>query len=429
MQGKLSEIDIRSILQLIELGQRTGELFVEAYPNAANPGSAASPLRQFWLVFFLNGQIIYATDKSTGLARLSDYLRRYKAEEALQSLGGGTAIASTLPEYDALWSLLEQQTLTPEQGRVIIQSLVQETLFDLLSLHQGSFIFELSPALAPQLTTLEISPLLTGAVKQVQEWKQFYPHVQSPDQCPVIAHEAALKEALSEATFNAMHRYADAKTSLRQVSRYLNRDITTVVRAIYPYVQQGIIHLVNPAAPPLLGAPTPFSSRIREFDLRPTPRPPHVVCIDDGVTIRETVADILRPEGYTVSTLENPLEALSLVFQLKPDLILCDISMPELDGYELCAMLRESTAFRQIPIVMLTGRDGFIDRVRARVVGATDYLTKPFGAIELLTLVEKYIGPYHAQQSLSPRMLDETGQDELENDRSRTTSPAPATFN
>jgi twitching motility two-component system response regulator PilG len=67
--------------------------------------------------------------------------------------------------------------------------------------------------------------------------------------------------------------------------------------------------------------------------------------------------------------------------------------MPELDGYEICAMLRKSTAFRQTPIIMLTGKDGFIDRVRARMVGSTDYLTKPFGESELLMLMEKYIGP------------------------------------
>ncbi|MHC5729773.1 MAG: response regulator, partial [Nostoc sp.] len=82
---------------------------------------------------------------------------------------------------------------------------------------------------------------------------------------------------------------------------------------------------------------------------------------------------------------------LSLVFQLKPDLILCDIAMPELEGYEVCAMLRHSTAFRLIPIIMLTGKDGFIDRVKANMVGATDYLTKPFTDTELLMLVEKYI--------------------------------------
>lgn len=65
--------------------------------------------------------------------------------------------------------------------------------------------------------------------------------------------------------------------------------------------------------------------------------------------------------------------------------------MPGLDGYELCAMLRRASAFRQTPIIMLTGVDQFIDRVRARMLGATDYLSKPFANSELLMLVEKYL--------------------------------------
>ncbi|NEO01211.1 MAG: response regulator, partial [Moorea sp. SIO3I7] len=116
-----------------------------------------------------------------------------------------------------------------------------------------------------------------------------------------------------------------------------------------------------------------------------------VVCVDDDLAVGKAVEYTLEAKGYKVTAIQKPLKALSEVFQLQPDLILCDLVMPDLDGYELCGMLRQSTAFRQTPIIMLTGKDGFIDRVRARMVGATDYLTKPFGDHELLMLLEKYI--------------------------------------
>jgi len=404
MQGKLNEIDIRSILQLIELGQRTGELFVEAYPSQpsgmGNPGmvyvqdvrASKALAEQYWFVFFLNGEIVYAADRATSLSRLSDYLRRYRAEAMLSSLVVPSIATTNAPEYGYLWALLENHTLTPAQGRSIIQSMVHETLFDLLSLHQGSFIFELGPALSPQLTTLEMTPLLTKIMKQVQEWKQFHPHIQSPDQCPAIADLALLQETLSKRTLATLDRYADGKTSIRQIARYLNRDSLTVARAIYPYVQKGVIQLIYGTTKENDSSSGVKPARSREFGRLPEPRPLRVVCIDDGVTVRETVEHILRQHSYEATAIGNPLKALSLVFQLRPDLILCDIAMPELDGYEICAMLRKSTAFRQIPIVMLTGKDGFIDRVKAKMVGATDYLTKPFGESELLMLVEKYIG-------------------------------------
>lgn len=400
MQGTLSEIDIRSILQLIELGQRTGELFVEAYGSPASSVSGdvsrvrtrhagsshegrARQSRPFWFVFFLNGQIVYAADSDSSLLRLGDYLRRYKAKAALDSLKVPSIAATNALEYGYLWALLENHVLTPAQGRSIIQSMVHETLFDLLSLHQGSFIFDMGPALEPQLTTLEIAPLVTKIMKQVQEWKQFHPHIQSPNQCPVIADNDQVRATLPKNTFNTLDAFADGKTSLRQLARYLNRDILTVARAIYPYIQQGWVQLQSPPGEVGIGlTPAPLETAIV----------PHVVCIDDDLAIGKTVEYILQAKGYQVTAISNPLNALSLVFQLKPDLILCDIAMPKLDGNEICAMLRKSTAFRQTPIIMLTGKDSFIDRVRARMVGSTDYLTKPFGESELLMLLEKYIG-------------------------------------
>ncbi|MBD2742200.1 response regulator [Coleofasciculus sp. FACHB-1120] len=414
MQGTLNEIDIRSILQLIELGQRTGELFVEAYSSPVqgtgeNVGARRTsiPYREaklkepgpFWFVFFLNGQIAYASDGTGSLLRLRDYLRRYRADTTLNTLEVPLTDPINAPEYGYLWALLENHILTPAQGRSIIRSMVHETLFDLLSLHQGSFIFDIGPALAPQLTTLEIAPLVAKIMKQVQEWKQFHPLIQSPNHCPVIADAVSLRAALPENAFKTLDRQLDGKTSLRQLARYLNRDVLTVARAIYPYVQHGWVQLQT-----LASDETAASRRVgisMESSSTQATKIPRVVCIDDDVAIGKTVEYILKPQGYEATAISNPLKALSLVFQLKPDLILCDIAMPDLEGYELCAMLRKSTAFRQTPIIMLTGKDGFIDRVRARMVGATDYLTKPFGESELLMLLERYIGPGEKEAATS----------------------------
>lgn len=418
MQGKLSEIDIRSILQLIELGQRTGELFVEAYSlshlGLADATLNASALRhrssqasqssqQSWFVFFANGHIIYAGDGCGNLSRLLDYLRRYQIEKVLDASTGSIATINA-PEYGYLWKLLENHVLTPAQGRSIIRGIVYETLFDLLSLRQGSFVFELGSALSPQLMTLEITPLITQITKQVQEWKQFHPHIQSPEQCPVIVDPVQLRQALAQNTFKKFERWVDGKTSLRRMARFLNRDVLTVAKALYPYIRQGQIQLTYATSD---HSPTPSS---QVFDLNRVPR---IVCIDDGSAIRKAVEYILHHHGYEVTTISNPLKALSLVFQIKPDLILCDIAMPELDGYEVCAMLRRATIFREIPIIMLTGKDGFIDRVKARMAGATDYLTKPFGEAELLMLVERYAGLGKPDRLEPNELLAEALQDEL----------------
>lgn len=415
MQGFLSEIDIRSILQLIELGQRTGELYLESYPPKESKflGAAGEATQgwnpeahQSWLVFFANGQVVYAGPTNIGVSRLRDHLYRYKIDDSLPDPSTTSAIASfNSPEYGTLWALLERRLLTPDQSRAILSHMIHETLFDLLGLHQGSFVFQLSSALSPQLTTHKTSDLITELTPKIQVWHQFHPHIQSPYQCPVILDQAAFQANISTDAYQRLAGWMNGKTSIRQMARYLNRDLVAVARSLLPSIQQGLVSLTHPIFP----TPRPLAAEEEPWQ-QPVPR---IVCVDDGVTIRQTVEQILDHHGYEATSIGNPLKALGLLFQLQPDLILCDIAMPELEGYELCAMMRHSNAFRQTPIVMLTGKDGFIDRVRARMAGATDYLTKPFGASELLALVEKYVGPGNPDRPRPDKLLAQA----LEEDR------------
>jgi twitching motility two-component system response regulator PilG len=369
MQGKLQEIDIRSILQLIELGQRTGELFVEASAS------------KYWFVFCLNGRIIYASEAEGSIARLKDYLRRLNSEAALDAVRAGPNAVAHAPEYSHLWALLENHKLAPNQGRQIVLGMIREVLFDLFSLHQGSFIFEVGSPLSPQLTTFAIAPLLAETTTQVQEWKKLHPYIQDPQQTFTIANADSLQQSLPASVFEIFNKWSGSCTSIRQMSRYLGRDTTTVAKAMYPYVKQGTIQLSEAAA---LGMTINRPSSPNAI--------PHIVCIDDSMAIQKTVEYILQGVGYQVTTIGNPLKALGQVFLLKPDMILCDVAMPKLDGYELCAMLRKTASFRETPIVMLTGKDGFTDRIKARMAGANEFLTKPFGEKELLSVVETHVG-------------------------------------
>ncbi|GAB4353913.1 MAG: response regulator [Cyanophyceae cyanobacterium] len=404
MQGKLSEIDIRSILQLIELGQRTGELFVEAAVEGmerpadlgamALGGDRGGGQCQSWFVFFDKGQILYATSPEQQPRRLDDYLRRYGHCLPEDDLDRPVGDAIHDPEYAHLWRLIEKNELTPAQGRSLLRGAIREILFDLLSLHQGTFSFEMGPPLAPQLTAFNLSDLLPDAIAQVRAWKEFYPHLKSPNQCPILADRRRLRELLPEATFRTLTEWAEGRASIRQIARNRNRDLLTVARAILPYVQQGLIQLADPPTGHLPSDRSPNGY----------PQAPTIACIEDSATVRHAIEQTLKQFGYRVIAIADPIDSLPPLFGTPPDLILCDITMPVLDGYELCAMLRQCSTFRSTPIVMLTGRDGFIDRVKARVVGATDYLTKPFKKRELKTLVEKHIGPGHPEAPHDPKV-------------------------
>lgn len=382
MQGNLNEIDLRSILQLIELGQRTGELYIEGTSLPTMTLEPQTELAQkFWYLFFANGQIIYAVDRSNqSVSRLQDYLQSYQDKQIAIEQLFQTDTTSNIPEYSYLWCLLEKKILTPAQGRRIIQKMVEETLFDLLGLLYGSFVFELSSALAPQLTLLEITPLISKIGRQIQQWKQLYPHIQHPDQYLTIANAKKLHASIPEKAYQSLSRWSEQKITLRQLFRVLNRDLLAIARVLYPYAERGWIQFTSDCLPQ---KPQNVNNIKKQL---------HIACLDDDLTIGKSIEAILEQYPYQVTLITDPLESFHQLFENKPDLILCDIAMPKLDGYEVCAMLRQSKAFRQIPIIMLTGKEGLIDRVKARMVGATDYLTKPFGASELVLLLSKYIG-------------------------------------
>ncbi len=103
-----------------------------------------------------------------------------------------------------------------------------------------------------------------------------------------------------------------------------------------------------------------------------------VACIDDSKTVQRQVKMTLEPVGYLVMNILEPSSTLSKLATQKPAVIFMDINMPEINGYELCLMLQRSRKFKNVPVVMLTGQEGDGPRTKAKFVGATDYLTKPF---------------------------------------------------
>ena len=108
-----------------------------------------------------------------------------------------------------------------------------------------------------------------------------------------------------------------------------------------------------------------------------------VVVVDDEPTVGEAVRDLLSAEGYDVETPGDAQSALPALLRTAPDLVILDVNMPGMSGWELCSLLRRQSATRSVPVLFLTGRQDVRDRITAMQVGGSDYLSKPFGAEEL----------------------------------------------
>lgn len=116
-----------------------------------------------------------------------------------------------------------------------------------------------------------------------------------------------------------------------------------------------------------------------------------ILVVDDEAHLRRVVSLYLRTRHYEVETAENGLDAIGKVSTNRPDLIIADIGMPGIDGYELCSRLRRDASTRTIPFIFLTARDQDTDRMKARKIGSDDYLTKPCPLDELAEHVETMI--------------------------------------
>ena len=115
-----------------------------------------------------------------------------------------------------------------------------------------------------------------------------------------------------------------------------------------------------------------------------------VLVVDDSNTIRRSAEIFLKQGGYEVLLADDGFDALGKINDYQPDLVFCDILMPRLDGYQTCAIIKRNAKFANIPVVMLSSKDGVFDKARGRMVGSQDYLTKPFTKDQLLQAVQQF---------------------------------------
>jgi twitching motility two-component system response regulator PilG len=118
-----------------------------------------------------------------------------------------------------------------------------------------------------------------------------------------------------------------------------------------------------------------------------------ILAVDDSATVRSVVSDALERAHFRCATACNGVDAVGFLRgEARPDFILMDVSMPLMDGYQLCKVIKQMAHLKNVPVVMLSGNDGFVDKVKGRMAGASDYLLKPFDQKTLLAVIQRLLG-------------------------------------
>ena len=401
-----------------------------------------------WSIYLEKGKITYASHSVEPFDRLDCHLRRLASR--MPSLSSETRAKLRLmfendlrgeqlninSEYQAICWLIEGQHLTTEQAKTLIEGLVKEVIESFLLVEQGSYELHSFPETTFYLTKLDLSNLVKYAQKQLQAWQSLAPEINSPYQCPYLA-SSSLNQKLTSELRQKLTAILKG-FSFRHLAILLNQDELRLAQSLYPYIKAGNILVQPPSAPfdclpsfanstkeqtknYLLPLEITANESVTAISLAPSSpelpvspqNPPRVnivveplknlpetqtnrknykiVCVDDSPAMLREISYFLDDESFTVSTISNPVKALMQIVRLRPDLILLDVKMAGIDGYELCRLLRNHSFFKTTPIIMVTGNTGIIDRVKARMVGASGYLTKPFTQADLLKIVFRHL--------------------------------------
>lgn len=115
-----------------------------------------------------------------------------------------------------------------------------------------------------------------------------------------------------------------------------------------------------------------------------------IMVIDDSTTIRKSAEIFLKKAGFDVVSIEDGFEALSRIDDESPDVVFIDVIMPKIDGLQACQIIKRNEKFKKTPVIFLSSKDSEFDKARGLMMGANDYLTKPFSRDEIVSMVNKY---------------------------------------
>ncbi len=357
-QGQKNLISPVQILQNIVNKKVTGKLTI------SDPNDESI----FWRVYVGNGQIHFATSAMGQKERLEYFLQWYYPELEFN----GQELKS---DYQQICQYWKSGRLSVQQVRKLLFWLTQDALVQLLALPKGVVQFEKTVGLDPILLSVSLKELVLPMRGVIGQWQKLRPEISSPFQRVVIKNLKEIPKLLWETVkdiefLKALCQVLSRNPSLYEAARYLKADALGLAALLQPLVRAGAIEIQPYYAP---------KTQVK----------PIIACIDDSKTVQRNVKMVLEASGYRVLSITEPAKALSTMVRYKPALVLMDINMPEINGYELSRMLRQSKQFHTLPIVMLTGRDGLIDKMRSHMVGANDYITKPVPPQMLLNIIEK----------------------------------------
>lgn len=388
-----------------------------------------------WSFYVKAGKLVYASHSLESFERLERHLRALNREvsaldDKLRSQlrlmfddptpeNAKYKVTSEILciEYIAILWLVNEKYLPIAIAGKLVARMIQEVIESFLCLPNGQFNNKYyEHLLQDTYCNLSVNRILEVVEQRLQAWYNLGPTISSPYQCPYLVSQTTAAKRMSLETVQRLGRILRG-FNFFQLGALLGKDPLAIAKQLSPLINDGSILLREPLSP--------FDMLPRTYYLEPeeerenleklsetftdetntgddissisqvfasqSTKTWNIVCIDDSESMLSIISSYLGSEDFNVTLIQDSMKALLKITSIRPDLILLDIGMPNVDGYQLCSLIRKSSSLKDIPIVMVTGNRGLIDRARARIAGATDYLTKPFMQADLLKMMMRHL--------------------------------------
>ncbi len=238
--------------------------------------------------------------------------------------------------------------------------------------------------------SLDWPKLMQDVKTRQQEWAALAPFVPSMDAVPRLSLRG-LDAVTDRKVQQHLGQWVDGVRSLIDIAEQLGEDPLELARSYMAWAISGWV-CFGEEAPTTQAVPATEKQR------------PIVLSVDDSLIVQTMIKRTLG-DRYQVLLVSNAVDALKLINTHPITLLLLDVTMPEIDGLEFCRTVRSIGKFKNLPIIMLTARDKFSDKLRGQIAGATHYLTKPVEPQQLLEIVDKCVGKKNLK-SYSPSLFN-----------------------
>jgi two-component system, chemotaxis family, response regulator PixG len=351
-----------------------------------------------WFIYLSEGKIFYANFSIDPLDRLELYMGQVLRSrdqnidghvfEKLRQRIAGAKLDDFYPSYDyqSLYSLVRKQQLAATDGALIARSITKETMCSFLLLSEFNYHFVTDNRQFPILWSTNFLSLSKECQDEISDWQALGAKIYSPYQRPFVINKND-----DQNKYDYLRKFL-LGVDFNHLALQLNRPAIRVAQSLEPLVAAGVVGL-RPPKSPYTKLPK-FAPGENDQDLSTDTSATaqyKIVCVDDSPTILQRMNDFLDCAHFEIFPVQDSGAALTKIITIKPDAILMDIDMPSIDGYRLCTMVRRNKEFKNTPIIMVTSNSGLIDRARAKLCGATDYMTKPFTQSSLNGMVFKYL--------------------------------------